>query len=472
MLRATLSFCSILFLGAFGTLLFSVYCNFSMAQLELPGGKPIKVNWKFPRIDIVVEYNDYSVAEDFSPKPTAAPSPAVQTEGKKRGEEVYHRNPDILDVESAVVGDDVNGSELIRHYGFPSPDMEEFGAFDLKKYIDHIDLNGMLASFDEKKSSGKGVVPRGRREDLVSTAKSASKKNAPSSKEMIFIGYPGKRGAAPKPEGNASRPPPRPQRPPLTVAKVAREKSKKNRFDPSSPLLALASDFVKNKFFPRTLRAHSAADRKSLDFQFVPDHDDRKIFSSNEEGAVEIFPEKRLVGGILRGRILSPGHVRTVVNLPISGREGSDFDIPLIDEGTFGEYRDVHGGFLLAWISKKVEDVDVDNDYSFRLFLDEEFREVSQEDGYSYILFMGIRPGVTTLSYLLEDGLIAEKPVHVSADEILYDFSPIEEARHETFELYQKKSFFREKGGTRPRRAGNSLLQQGNRSGQKGIELL
>ena len=434
-MRRVLSLFSIFFsLGTFGLFFFFVYCNFSMAQLEIPKGSPIEVNWALPGIDVVVEYNQYSIDEEDDS--LVEPARAVAVKVEKEEEEESYRNPGIVEIQKIVVGDDVNSDELVEHYGFPSPDVESIKTIDLTSYVDNFHLEKLLAEFGEKKRV---------REDVVFTEKSSTKKDTHSSKEMIFIDYSKKKEEPPPPPkvvnllADASS-----RKAPLKIQKIV-EKKKSGKEEPLSPLLALAGHFVKKEFFKRSIRAYSAVDGRHLDFQFVPDYDSGEVFSSDGRGIVDVYPEKRLSEGLLRGRLVSPEHMRTVVNLPVSGREGADFDIPLVDEWTFEQYREregnVGGGSLLVWISKKVEDVDISNDYSYRLFLDGEFREVSQEDGYSYILFMGIQPGVTTLSHLLEGGQIAEKPVYISVDEILYDFAPLEKARHDAFKLYQKNLF-------------------------------
>ena len=445
MLRAILSFCSIFFLGTLGVLFGSVYYNFSMAQLEIPTGRPIKVDWKLPRVAVVLEYNERSVAEDFAPDPEPVALARIEEEEEEEHIEEFYHEPDILEMGKVAAGDDISSDELVGHYGFPALGLEEIAAFSLKNYIDSIHLDKMLASFDEKNS-----LKEGKTRDLVSMGKSSNKKND-NSNEMIFIDYskPTERKVPPKPEPVAllaKAAPPFLPKSPMSISIGSGEKPKASGFSSMPPLLSLAHNFVKDKFFRRTLRARSTAEGKYLDFQFIPDYDDKgEAFSSDEKGVVEIFPGKRLESGVLRGRLVSPGHIRTVVNLPIEERKEVDFDIPLIDEGTFEQYGDsdtnFDGGFLLVWISKKAEDVDIDSEYSLRIFLDEEFREVSHEDEYSYVLFMGIQPRITNLSYLLENGEVAEKPVHISANEILYDFSSIGEAGYETFELYQKNLF-------------------------------
>ena len=429
MLRTILSFCSILFLGIIGTFFFFIYSNLSMAQWEISGAKPIEINWNIPRLGVVLEYNNYSVVEDAS----EAPPVSTVVEEEVQTEEIY-RDPDIVEIEKVAVGDDVNGKELIDHYGFPVPDMERIKTINLKNYVDSLHLERMLAEFDKRKLSEERV------DDVVSMEKSSSKKEP--LQEMVFIDYSKKQPAPLKPVT-----PSHSSNAPVLVSKV---EPKLERAPPSlPPFLALATNFTKNKFFQRTLRVHSAVGGHHLDFQFIPDHDKEEIFYSDARNTVNIFPGKRLGEGILRGRVVSLDHIRTVVNLPISEEAGEFFDIPLIDEETFEKYRerdeDLYGGFLLVRLPKKVEDVDIDNDYSFRMFLDEEFRKVSQEDECSYILFMGIHPGVTVLSYLLGDGKVAEKPVHISVDEMLYDFSKVERVQYETFELFQKNLFSSEK---------------------------
>ena len=433
MLRTVLSFFSILFLGTVGVFLYSVYSNLSMAQWEISRGKPVEINWSIPRLGIVVEYNNYSFAEEVPQKVTVLPPVIVEEEIIEK----IYRNPDIVEVEKTVIGDDVNGEELVDHYGFPIPDVENIRTIDLKNYVDDLHLERMLAEFDRKK-----LLKEEKREY-------SNKAQDSSLKEMVFIDYSKKQKPPLKPKKKAVALL-APKNSPTPALRVKKQFVKANpKKDSFSPFLAIASDFAKKKLFQRTLRVKSAVGGHDLDFQFVPDHNKESILYSDQKNLVKIFPEKELAGGILRGRIVSPNYIRTIVNLPISEKVEVKFEIPLIGEETFEKYRERNeesdGGFLLVRLFKKVEDVDIDNDYSFRIFLDEEFREVSQEDGYSYILFMGIHPGVTILSYLLRDGEIAEKPIYISADEILYDSSVVKKAGYETFELFQKNLFSSER---------------------------
>ena len=432
MIRTVLSFCSVLFLGTVGLLGVSIYHNLSMAQWNLPGRNPVAMEWALPRIDVVVEYNDYSIAEETVEVAPPPPSAAVIVEEiavEEEMEEDEHLSPHVAEVEETVHGDDVSGRELVEHYGFPTPDETAIRTIDLKNYVDDIRLEETLASFNRQKSLNQLA-------DTVSTEQSSPKEPpSSSSQEMIFIDYSKKKKT------------PVPQKKPPKLAVVKKVEPKRPDPVTTPPLLALASKFVKEReasLFERNLRAYSAVDGQELDFQFIPDYDDKEILSS-DDGVLRLFADKKLGDGLLRGRIVSPGHIKTVVNLPLAKDSGADFSIPLLDEQVFEEYRqkggEEHGGFLLIWLSKNVDDVAIDSDYSFRILLDEEFREVSQEDGYSYVLFMNTHPGVSTLSYLLEDGQVAEKPVHIAADEILYDFASLEKATHKTFELYQKNLF-------------------------------
>ena len=413
-----------------------------MAQLKIPKGNPVAIDWDLPRIDLVVEYNDYSVMQDVVEVPV--PPPVIEEiVAEEEVEEEEYFSPYLVEIEKVALGDDLNGKELVQHYGFPIPDGNTIRTIDLKNYVDSFRLEEALVAFDRQKS----LAPSS---DIVSTEQSSPKAFS-SSQEMIFIDYSKKRKTLVPEKSEPLAPPVPPKRPLQELPKLAVvQKVEPQKPEPVvvPPLLALASNFVKSKepfMFERNLKAYSAVDGQNLEFQFIPDYDDREILSSDENGVLRIFAGKKLGDGLLRGRIVSPGHIRTVVNLPLSKDSESEFSIPLIDEQLFEEYRqkrdEDYGGFLLVWLPKKVEDVAIDSDYSFRILLDEEFREVSQEDGYSYILFMNIHPGVSTLSYLLDDGQVSDRPIHIAADEVLYSFTSLLKSNYQTFELYQKNLF-------------------------------
>lgn len=185
---------------------------------------------------------------------------------------------------------------------------------------------------------------------------------------------------------------------------------------------------------------------KVSNFQFIPNYDESEVVSSDSDGIMSI-QLKEGESGVIRGRFVAMGHIRMVADIPIGSVD--NLEVPLIDEGVFNTYIDglikeqsapadvMHGGHVLAYVEEAVEDISIDGDYKAKILLSDNF-SVVKDDSYSYIMFLGVDPGNTVISYLYDNGGVAEKISYVSYDEVLFEFGMTTMSKHTSISLYER----------------------------------
>ena len=447
----------------------SIYNNLSFAEINLGESTesneyPKRISLSLPKFNFKVEYNNDSVEEKKAVIPVKPQKKKIKPKGKKS---TYYR-PKV--VENKEIVGMVNGEESVLHYGFKSPDTTGLKSFSLNNYFEDLRLEETLSTLNQTYSSDappSHSTYKKIKEDktkLIVSSQKAQKKDIQKTKDLILYDYSNQTSSEKKIQQLPQKKVPKVSiQKPLEISTkgkvsnrvldaIGRELEEKPSKKLPSFLKAQAGDLGSMSVRVYTAILEKEMGNQVFNFEFIPDYDKTEVLSSDEEGIMDIQTSS-LKKGILRGRIVSLGHMRTVVNLPL-GTMDRDIEIPLMDEETFNQHldnlsevqnSDLYGGFVLTKIGKDVVDADIDKEYFSRIFLDEEFQEISREDDYSYILFLGVESGNGVLSYLLRNGRTARKIVHVPLDEILFDLGDVERSRYKNFELYKRNVFSVEK---------------------------
>lgn len=147
----------------------------------------------------------------------------------------------------------------------------------------------------------------------------------------------------------------------------------------------------------------------------------------NDRGEGAILAEFKLNGemSVVRGTLLSHGMVRTKVELTLEEGE-FEFEVPVFSAHELSgfldrESLDGHGGFLLVQLDKNTDSVEIDSHYEAKIFLNRSFKVVEQAEEHDYILFAGVTPGNSLLSFRNFRSEVAQKIVHITEDEVLFD---------------------------------------------------
>lgn len=123
-----------------------------------------------------------------------------------------------------------------------------------------------------------------------------------------------------------------------------------------------------------------------------------------------------------------------VINLPTISRDSFDHLVRT-------ENLRAQGGQILVELDDMTESVEIMQDtyVEKKLYLDKNYRVVNRGDSeYSYVLFVGVAPGNTILTYKTWRNEITSKIIHVTSDEIFYDFNLYIEESGDQFEICEE----------------------------------
>ena len=193
--------------------------------------------------------------------------------------------------------------------------------------------------------------------------------------------------------------------------------------------------------------------RKLSDYEIRFADDIDEIARADAEGSVVLENILNSDYGIRRGTIFSGGHYPVSTDFVLEGQE-VNLSIPLITEESFNWMLEKEGlmglgGHILIELDQLTEDVELDfgAKYEEKLFLDRRMRVVSRGDAdYSYILFVGVEPGNKIISFKTYKNEVASKIIHVTQDEIYFDFNFYAAVKNDEFELFEENLLSKETG--------------------------
>lgn len=156
--------------------------------------------------------------------------------------------------------------------------------------------------------------------------------------------------------------------------------------------------------------------------QFIPSYNNNEVYSDSGEGIIEYSQKHVVKNKNIKGLLIRNGFMRTRVNIDLTK---SINEIPLISQESMDKFITTnqligYEGFVLV-SAFEIDDVEIDVGYKFRIFLDENYRKVSQDADYKYIFFAGVRPGNIMLKGLTFGGKQVEKLSFATPDEITYE---------------------------------------------------
>ncbi len=162
---------------------------------------------------------------------------------------------------------------------------------------------------------------------------------------------------------------------------------------------------------------------KAYGFEFTPDYD--RSERSDDQTSGEIKLGYSLAGdvGTISGVISAHGMIPTRVELNLLNR---GMNIPMLNEEGIQRFlkkkqADVVGNLLMVAVDPSVNDVEIDSEYSYKLFFSSKFKMLESIDKASYVLFLGVKTGNILMRYLLDNKESAQKIVYVGDGEMYYE---------------------------------------------------
>ncbi len=165
-------------------------------------------------------------------------------------------------------------------------------------------------------------------------------------------------------------------------------------------------------------------------------------YTDDGSGKINIDLALNNSSSLLRGTFLSQGRVRTKVELVLEAGN-FNYEIPLLGHNELSNFLteenlEAQGGFLLVQLDSQMDAVEIDANYEAKIFLSKSFKVVEEAEDYDFILFAGVKPGNTMLSYRNFQSQIAEKIVHVVEDELFFEGSLLTKSEEVFFTLKSK----------------------------------
>lgn len=127
----------------------------------------------------------------------------------------------------------------------------------------------------------------------------------------------------------------------------------------------------------------------------------------------------------------------------------TELSVPAIDQDTFNELLAPYEsrgpiGAVLVELDEKVEGAALDVPYSQVIKLNEQLK-VTQDNDFTYQLFVGVRVGNTLLSYRGHNGELTTKIIHVHERELTFEANLFEEVISEKVRLVEEDLLSKEK---------------------------
>jgi hypothetical protein len=211
---------------------------------------------------------------------------------------------------------------------------------------------------------------------------------------------------------------------------IIREDNVGNKYKSEYSLMALGVDVNKKK-----------AKISNFEIRFADDRDD--ILQDFGSGKIQINQLLNSEISIRRGTLFASDFYPTVVDFVFEGNVVTT-QIPMLSRDKMKEIIYSNGitglgGHVLVELDDMTEDVDLDGQFEKKLFLDRNYKVVDRGDSeYSHILFVGVTPGNTILSFRTYKNEITSKIVHVTNEYVYFDTNFYVEMNAEKFDLYEE----------------------------------
>ncbi|GAB4011215.1 MAG: hypothetical protein Fur0010_05200 [Bdellovibrio sp.] len=181
---------------------------------------------------------------------------------------------------------------------------------------------------------------------------------------------------------------------------------------------------IENGTTIQVVKVHLGIGTDNLDnaFEYSDSINDTESELADHDGKIVISHK-----GLLSGVINSPNSMPTSVEY---FADGSLIYVPVIGLSSLRDFTerkeiDLYGGHVLVELTDALDDVEIDANYNGKILLNERFREVQKLDEASFVLFLGVEPGNTTVKYKIGTHFASTVRLVVE-DELTYESRTIE----------------------------------------------
>lgn len=189
-------------------------------------------------------------------------------------------------------------------------------------------------------------------------------------------------------------------------------------------LAAKKAGLIENGTTIQAVKVHLGIGTDNLDnaFEYSDSINDTESDLANHDGKIVISHR-----GLLSGVINSPNSMPTSVEY---FADGSLIYVPIMALSSLRDFAerkeiDLYGGHVLVELTEALDDVEIDANYNGKILLNERFREVQKLSEASFVLFLGVAPGNTTVKYKI-GAHFASTVRLVVEDELTYESRTIE----------------------------------------------
>lgn len=171
-------------------------------------------------------------------------------------------------------------------------------------------------------------------------------------------------------------------------------------------------------------------------FEFEPDYDRNDRVHDNNSGELSITAQTSQQNSSLTGIFKAKDSIVTRTDLIMNTH---NVVVPLFNEEKFKEFLMKQGAetenAILISLSAEINDVEIDSEYSKKLYLNSTFKPT--ENNKKFVMFLGVKSGNILLKYNVE-GKTAQKIIFVGDSEIYFEEPSFISGERETFELVSK----------------------------------
>ncbi len=183
-------------------------------------------------------------------------------------------------------------------------------------------------------------------------------------------------------------------------------------------------------------------------FDFIGEGDLENIHIANKRGVVEISYNlsPHLFQSFLRGTLHNKDMMLTLVDIPLSGANSFELEVPVFGLAYFSELcskndLSTRGSFLLVKLPQVGATADLLANYAKTILFNENFEEISDEKLAQYVLFLSVDSGNTLFKVRTLSGKVAEKIIHLEDGSVLYEDIEIRDEYTREIELWADSVF-------------------------------
>jgi hypothetical protein len=172
-------------------------------------------------------------------------------------------------------------------------------------------------------------------------------------------------------------------------------------------------------------------------FEFEPDYDRNERIYDNNSGEIRYSLTTEAETSIATGVLVAQEYVPTRLDLVMNTHNTV---VPMFKEEMMNSFLTKHStdkvNAILISMPSALKDVDIDSEYSKKIFLNSKFKE--DNTNRQFVMFLGVTAGNILVKYDIE-GSTSQKIIYVGEGEIYFEEPVFEKGERNSFELTTRK---------------------------------